>query len=291
MDANSSNNNNNISNNNTNSNSNANGPNEAFNFDYTLPTNNDVYQNLMMTDGALFGTTAAIPDNLFEFITNDNPTCPLDPAVQIDSAATDNVVNNDFQPAALSGQQQTTVQGPPAAVAAVAGQKRTRQDDDDARPQPQQTGNSVCTTPSSNNTKSVDDSQYEPPKQAMFAIVVGGRPFRLSWESIKSDGPQNFFTEYFRRSKNTRIMHVDREPDVFNLVVQHLRGYYVQPRDQLQNQALLSDANYYGLKRLRAFLLQYLFVNVGGRVFRLPWSLFQKGNFKPSIFFSHCCFI
>ncbi|KAI8149669.1 hypothetical protein BJV82DRAFT_495170, partial [Fennellomyces sp. T-0311] len=83
--------------------------------------------------------------------------------------------------------------------------------------------------------------------QAMFAIIVGGKPFRLSWESIKSDGPKNFFTEFFRKRKSTRIMHVDRDPETFAVV------------------------------RLWNFLQDFFFVNVGGRSFRLAWSLFNKG--------------
>ncbi|KAI9276764.1 hypothetical protein BDA99DRAFT_117878 [Phascolomyces articulosus] len=155
----------------------------------------------------------------------------------------------------------------------ATGQKRTREE---AQLDTATTSNSTTASTTTVQSTNTNEQTYEPPKQAVFIVVVGGRPFRLSWESLKSDGPKNFFTEFFRKRKNARIMHIDRDPDMFALVVHHLRGYHVQPRDALQNQALLSDANYYGLKRLRAFLLRYLFVNVGGRIFRLPWSLFNK---------------
>lgn len=117
----------------------------------------------------------------------------------------------------------------------------------------------------------------DPPNQAVHTIVVGGKPFRLSWESLKSDGPNNFFLEYFRRKK-TKVMHVDRDPEIFEVVVRHLRGYYVRSSDDVQNQCLLIDASYYGLNRLKKMLQEYLYLNVGGRVFRLPWDLFQKGK-------------
>lgn len=116
----------------------------------------------------------------------------------------------------------------------------------------------------------------EPPNQAIYTIVVGGKAFRLSWESLKSDGPSNFFVEFFRKKK-TKVMHIDRDPDIFELIVRHLRGYYIRATDDIQNQALLYDATYFGLNRLTKVLQEYLYLNVGGRVFRLPWSLFQKG--------------
>ncbi|KAI7893175.1 uncharacterized protein EV154DRAFT_502697 [Mucor mucedo] len=118
--------------------------------------------------------------------------------------------------------------------------------------------------------------KMEPPNQAVYTIVVGGKPFRLSWESLKSDGPTNFFLEYFRKKKTSKVMHIDRDTDVFELIVRHLRGYYIRPIDDIQNQSLLYDANYFGLNRLKKMLQEYLFLNVGGRVFRLPWTLFQK---------------
>lgn len=116
-----------------------------------------------------------------------------------------------------------------------------------------------------------------PPNQGVYTIIVGGKPFRLSWESLKSDGPSNFFIEYFKKKK-TRVMQIDRDPDIFELIVRHLRGYYIRSTDDIQNQSLLYDATYFGLNRLKKLLQEYSYLNVGGRVFRLPWTLFQKGK-------------
>lgn len=131
----------------------------------------------------------------------------------------------------------------------------------------------VKTTPS---PKAPQLKKIEPPNEAVYTIVVGGKPFRLSWESLKSDGSTNFFLEYFRKKK-TKVMHIDRDAEIFELIVRHLRGYYIRPIDDIQNQSLLFDANYFGLNRLKKMLQEYLYLNVGGRVFRLPWTLFQKG--------------
>ncbi|KAI8980970.1 hypothetical protein BDB01DRAFT_836329 [Pilobolus umbonatus] len=130
-----------------------------------------------------------------------------------------------------------------------------------------------------NITQASNDSLQPPIKaerpNTVFTLVVGGRVFRLSWSSLKSDGPNNFFLKYFRNN-STKVMHIDRDPDVFNSIVLHLRGYHIQPKNDLDNQCLLADAHYYGLERLKKILQEYLFVNVGGRTFRLPWDLFQK---------------
>lgn len=132
----------------------------------------------------------------------------------------------------------------------------------------------------------------DPPNQTVFTIVVGGRPFRLSWESLKSDGPSNFFLEYFRKKKTTKAMHIDRDPDTFELIVRHLRGYYIRSQDDIQHQSLLCDATYYGLNRLKKTLQEQLYVNVGGRVFQLPWNLFQKGKENLSKkFLTQACYI
>lgn len=118
----------------------------------------------------------------------------------------------------------------------------------------------------------------DPPNQTVHTIIVGGRSFRLSWESLKSDGPNNFFLEYFRKKKSSKTMHIDRDPDTFELIVRHLRGYYIRSQDDIQHQSLLCDAIYYGLNRLKKTLQEQLYINVGGRVFQLPWNLFRKGK-------------
>ncbi|KAI9033754.1 hypothetical protein CLU79DRAFT_830120 [Phycomyces nitens] len=144
-------------------------------------------------------------------------------------------------------------------------------------------GMSAGTTPASNSntyTESPKPSNKrqrtdDPQDTTAYTIVVGGKPFRMSWESLKSDGPDNYFTLHFQKQK-TRVMHIDRSSTTFELIVRHLRGYYIRPKDDVENQALLNDARYYGLKRLDKSLREYLYVNVGGRSFRLPWDLFQK---------------
>ncbi|CAO3618358.1 unnamed protein product [Mucor fragilis] len=109
----------------------------------------------------------------------------------------------------------------------------------------------------------------------VFTILVGGRTFYISWKSLLSDGPTNFFTRHFMRTK-ARVVHIDRSPDTFELIIRHLRGYPVVAKDEYQHQDLLNDSHYYGLKRLIKYLKQYVYVQVGNTTFRLKWDLFNK---------------
>ncbi|KAF1804490.1 hypothetical protein V8B55DRAFT_1499904 [Mucor lusitanicus] len=109
----------------------------------------------------------------------------------------------------------------------------------------------------------------------VFTILIGGRTFYISWKSLLSDGPTNFFTRHFMRTK-ARVVHLDRSPDTFELIIRHLRGYPVVAEDEYQHQDLLNDSHYYGLKRLTKYLKQFVYVRVGDTTFRLKWDLFNK---------------
>jgi hypothetical protein len=115
-------------------------------------------------------------------------------------------------------------------------------------------------------------------KQTVFTVIVADRPFRMSWETLCSDGPNNFFVDYFTRNPRPRTVRIDRDPDTFEMILHFLRGYQIRPKDEYQNQNLMNDARYYGFKRLTRLLRQTLFLNVGGRVFRLSKELLSRGN-------------
>jgi hypothetical protein len=113
----------------------------------------------------------------------------------------------------------------------------------------------------------------------IFTIVVCGSIFNISWESLVSDGPSNFFTRHFNKAGSRKI-HIERSPDSFELIFRHLRGYPVVAKNELQHQDLLNDAHYFGLQKLYQTLQQFVYVNVGGTTFRLRWDLFNKGKQK-----------
>jgi hypothetical protein len=114
-------------------------------------------------------------------------------------------------------------------------------------------------------------------KNLIYTIVVSGKSFHLSWRSLTSDGPENYFTRYFEKS-GSRTIHIDRNPDNFELVAKHLRGYPFVTRDEDEHHALISDANFYGLKNLVKILNSFVYLNVGGTIFRLKWDLFLNGK-------------
>ncbi|ORE03790.1 hypothetical protein BCV72DRAFT_264358 [Rhizopus microsporus var. microsporus] len=124
------------------------------------------------------------------------------------------------------------------------------------------------------NIPPVQDFDF--PIHTVFTLIVGGKEYKLSWKTLKNDGPTNFFVDYFNKKKSTRVIHLDRDSSTFDLIVKHLRGYYVRPANDIEHQSLLTDAYFYGLERLKKMLEEYVYVNVGGRIFKLPWSLFQK---------------
>ncbi|KAI8377694.1 uncharacterized protein BYT42DRAFT_614357 [Radiomyces spectabilis] len=262
--------------NNTNTNINANSeesssttdPSDLFNLGYSFNLSDGFKPNF--NDQSFLGSEG-IPHDFFQFVTDASSSAPVadisqvppttntDPYVESDgekkpesraSSVSNSVTNSGFSPAASLERPMAM---PSRTSSVLAGQKRRR----------------------------VSEDWQD---QAVFTLVVGGRIFRVSWESLKSDGPNNFFTNYFRKQKTTRTMYIDRDADIFAIIIQHLRGYHVRPRDDLQNCALLKDAQYYGLKRLTKILQEFLYINVGGRPFRLSWELLRKNG--PHNFFT-----
>jgi hypothetical protein len=139
------------------------------------------------------------------------------------------------------------------------------------------------------NQEVINSNSIQPPASFannIFKIVVADSQFQVSWKSLISDGPENFFTRYFIKEK-TRIIHIDRNPETFEIIIRHLRGYPVVAKDECQHQDLLNDAQYYGLQKLQKILTQFVFINVGGTTFRLKWDLFNKGTVKvkQAVFF------
>ncbi|KAI8374876.1 hypothetical protein BD560DRAFT_422893 [Blakeslea trispora] len=131
---------------------------------------------------------------------------------------------------------------------------------------------------------------------ASFTINVCDRSFLLSWKSLISDGPCNFFTRHFIKNRDvSRVLHIDRNLDTFILIARHLRGYPVVAKDYCQHQDLLSDAHYFGLEKLTQLLSQFVYLNVGGTSFRLRWDLFDRDGprnyftvfLKQSVFSPH----
>ncbi|SCU87113.1 LAFA_0E04786g1_1 [Lachancea sp. 'fantastica'] len=117
-----------------------------------------------------------------------------------------------------------------------------------------------------------------PPEQ-MFSLQVGTKLFQVSGYSLNSDSP-NLFTEFFMENKNATLF-IDRSPQVFKLIMDHLQGYSVNIQDESQFTFCFLDAVYFKLPRLQDLLknCEYYYVCVGGQHFKLAKALLsQKGN-------------
>lgn len=71
----------------------------------------------------------------------------------------------------------------------------------------------------------------QPDDSMAYSIVVGGRKFKLSWGSLTNDSP-NYFTTTLSQS-HSKSLYIDRDPNVFELIVQHLRGYFIMAKDEV----------------------------------------------------------
>ncbi|KAF9092788.1 hypothetical protein BGX23_003901 [Mortierella sp. AD031] len=105
-----------------------------------------------------------------------------------------------------------------------------------------------------------------------YTVNVSNENFFLTLSALQYDSP-NFFTDVFmnphREEYNTRIMYINRNPDVFKDIVKHMQGYYVAARDEVHLENLVMDAHFFKLKRLVENLRQTMFVNVSGTVFKV----------------------
>ncbi|KAF9192184.1 hypothetical protein BGZ51_006158 [Haplosporangium sp. Z 767] len=107
---------------------------------------------------------------------------------------------------------------------------------------------------------------------SFYTIVVSGENFPVTLSAIQYDAP-NFFSEIFlnptRGESTTRMMYINRNPDVFRDIIKHMQGYYVAARDEVHLENLMMDAHFYKLRRLVENLRQTMFVNVSGTIFKI----------------------
>ncbi|CEP63229.1 uncharacterized protein LALA0_S07e05380g [Lachancea lanzarotensis] len=122
------------------------------------------------------------------------------------------------------------------------------------------------------------NTTHLPPEQ-MFSLQVGTKLFQVSGYSLNSDSP-SLFTEFFVENKNATLF-IDRSPQVFKLIMDHLQGYSVNIKDESQFTFCFLDAVYFKLPRLQDLLknCEYYYICVGGQHFKLAKALLsQPGN-------------
>ncbi|EDO17722.1 hypothetical protein Kpol_1033p27 [Vanderwaltozyma polyspora DSM 70294] len=146
---------------------------------------------------------------------------------------------------------------------------------------------------SANSEKSAgNDDLREPipqllPHQKMYKIQIGSELFKVSGASLSSDGP-SYFTEYFCKNsdKSDDVLFIDRSADIFSRIYQHLQGYAIPIKDEIEYTMIFSDAMYYHLPRLISILseTEYFYTNVGGQTFKFPKKLFCRKGDSPNYF-------
>ncbi|KAG0204658.1 hypothetical protein BGX28_003446 [Mortierella sp. GBA30] len=108
--------------------------------------------------------------------------------------------------------------------------------------------------------------------RSFYTIVVSGENFPVTMSALQYDAP-NFFTDVFlnpnREESRSRMLYINRNPDVFRDIVKHMQGYYVAAKDEVHCENLMMDAHFYNLKRLIENLRKTMFVNVSGTVFKI----------------------
>ncbi|RLV96310.1 Uncharacterized protein JA1_000365 [Spathaspora sp. JA1] len=132
--------------------------------------------------------------------------------------------------------------------------------------------------------------EYDPhipkilPHEKVYSIQVGYKLFKLSGLSLSSDAP-SYFTRYFSDPKNEdNVLFFDRNPEIFQLIYNHLQGYSINITDDYQFMHVWSDCFYFGLKNLQNILTDSdIYANVGGETFKIPKVLFSGGN-SPNYF-------
>ncbi|ORY53979.1 hypothetical protein BCR35DRAFT_247265, partial [Leucosporidium creatinivorum] len=100
-----------------------------------------------------------------------------------------------------------------------------------------------------------------------YTVIVRGVKFELSYAQITYDSPNHFTTAFLEHDfaeAQSRTLFLDRNPQLFALIVEHLSGYTILPLAQnalpttmsyeIAYRNLYTDAEYFGLE----YLLQLL---------------------------------
>ncbi|KAL6945299.1 hypothetical protein ACO0QE_002749 [Hanseniaspora vineae] len=137
------------------------------------------------------------------------------------------------------------------------------------------------------------------PHERMYKLQIGNKMFLLSGASLSSDSP-SYFTKYFQNnapdasahssptnSHDPPILFIDRDPEIFQKIYNHLQGYFIDIKDEVEYTKLFADAMYYNLPRLKNLLKNSnnYYTNIGGKHYVLNKQLFtrSRGN-SPNYF-------
>lgn len=106
-------------------------------------------------------------------------------------------------------------------------------------------------------------AQASPARPEEYTVITRGVIFHLSRGQIESDSPNYFtaaFLEHDFAEAQTKVLYLDRHPQLFACIVEHLSGYIILPLHPKAvpetmtvwqaTENLRADANYFDLKKL-----------------------------------------
>ncbi|AET39334.1 uncharacterized protein Ecym_4270 [Eremothecium cymbalariae DBVPG len=90
----------------------------------------------------------------------------------------------------------------------------------------------------------------------------------------------------FSGESGQEILFIDRSPEIFELIYNHLQGYCITIKDEYQYTMLFADAMYYNLPRLRNLLKNsdYYYTCIGGKSFKVPKNICNTQGNSPNYF-------
>lgn len=142
--------------------------------------------------------------------------------------------------------------------------------------QSQNNQNMTTTTSQQHSSMSPDSTQS--------SSNHGSPASTTSLTSLSGATPRGFHTSNFRQSKD--ILFIDRSPAIFELIYQHLQGYFINIHDEVEYTMLISDAVYYNLPRLKVLLkkTEYYYTKIGDRSFKFPKDFLRKNGDTQNYF-------
>ncbi len=96
----------------------------------------------------------------------------------------------------------------------------------------------------------------------------------------------SYFTSFFSDPLNAdKKLCIDRSPDIFQRVIEHLQGYHIVINTEYEYCQIFGDAYYFSLPKLKKKLLDTeIFVNVGCETFKVDRKIFSNIGDTPNYF-------
>lgn len=127
------------------------------------------------------------------------------------------------------------------------------------------------------------------PHEKIYSIQVGCKLFKISGASLSSDTP-SYFSEYFQQQRNSnKVLFIDRNPEIFELIYNHLQGYSINVDNANDYIQLWLDCLYFRMNRLKKYLAdEDTFAIIGSQSFKISKSLLiNTGNYPNFFTFSY----